>query len=205
MVEIVYILTNPSIPDLVKIGRTNDLESRMKNLSSHSGVPVPFECYYGCEVENSLDVEKRLHFGFGDHRVNPKREFFRINPERVKMILEGGSLREVTPTSDIVDDEEDRETLKKERSRRPVFRFSMVDIEFGSELTFIKDENISCRVINDREVEFEGTQSSLSQITRDLMNEKFEKLWVSARGPDFWIFENETLTERRLRMERSED
>ena len=51
----------------------------------------------------------------------------------------------------------------------------MVDIEFGSELTFIKDENISCRVINDREVEFEGTQWSLSQITRDLMNEKFEK------------------------------
>ena len=205
MVEIVYILTNPSIPDLVKIGRTNDLESRIKNLSSHSGVPVPFECNYGCEVENSLDVEKRLHFGFGDHRVNPKREFFRINPERVKMILEGWSLREVTPTSDIVVDDKDRETLKKERSRRPVFRFSMVDIEVGSELTFIKDENISCRVINDREVEFEGTQSSLSQITRDLMNEKFEKQWVSARGPDFWIFENETLTERRLRKERSED
>jgi hypothetical protein len=87
MSEIVYILTNPVIPDLVKVGRTNSLEERVRSLSAHSGVPVPFEVYYACVVKDSVKVEKHIHEGFGDHRVNPKREFFRINPERVLAIL----------------------------------------------------------------------------------------------------------------------
>ena len=202
MTEIVYILTNTTIPDLVKIGRTTNLEERMKTLSSHSGVPVPFECYYACEVKDGQDIEKRLHGAFGDHRINPKREFFRINPERVQMILEALSLKDVTPTSDVVEDDQERDTLNKEKSRRPVFRFSMVDIEIGSELTFLKDENLTCRVVSDREIEFEGTTSSLSQVTLDLLNNRFGKKYGgTVRGPDFWIYENETLTERRLRME----
>lgn len=76
MPEIVYILENPYMPDLVKIGKTTSLEERMKSLSSQTGVPVPFEYYYACEVENSDKVEKGLHYGFGAHRVNQKREFF---------------------------------------------------------------------------------------------------------------------------------
>ena len=112
MTETIYILTNPAIPDLIKIGRTVNLEDRLRNLSSHSGVPVPFECYYACEVADSQDVERRLHAAFGDHRVNPKREFFRINPERVQIILEALSLKDVTPATDVVEDEEDVETWR---------------------------------------------------------------------------------------------
>ena len=50
----------------------------MRPLSSHSGVPVPFECYYCCEVEISKEAEKRLHIGLDDFiiKINPKREFF---------------------------------------------------------------------------------------------------------------------------------
>ena len=87
MNEVVYLLTNPSIPDLVKIGRTKKLEQRMRSLSSHSSVPAPFECFYACAVADADEVEKRVHDAFADHRVNPKREYFRINPERVMSIL----------------------------------------------------------------------------------------------------------------------
>ena len=41
MNEVVYLLINPSIPDLVTIGRTKNLEQRMRSLSSHSSVPAP--------------------------------------------------------------------------------------------------------------------------------------------------------------------
>ena len=203
MSEFVYILTNPTIPDLVKIGRTTNLKERMRSLSSHSGVPVPFECYYCCEVENSKEVEERLHTGLGDPRIkiNPKREFFRISPERVKVLLEGYSIREVNLEGDVVEDSEEQEVLNRERSRRPVFTFSMLNIPTGSTLKFLRDETKIVTVTGDREVEFDGNRTSLNQVTLDLLRNEHGKNWTTVRGPDYWIFENETLTERRLRME----
>ena len=123
MNEIVYILTNPVFPDLVKIGRTTNLEERVRSLSSQTGVPVPFEVYYSCTVDDSKKVEKHLHDGFGDHRVNPKREFFRINPERVLSILKLVEIQNVTPNSDFVEDQDEQQSLNKERRRRSNFTF----------------------------------------------------------------------------------
>jgi len=203
MTEIVYILTNPVLPDLIKIGKTANLEERLRSLSSHAGVPVPFECYYACEVADSRDVERRLHGAFRDHRINPKREFFRINPERVQMILEALSLNDVTPTMDMVEDEEDIETMRRAKARRPVFKFSTVDVPIGTILHFIKDESVTCTVVDDKRVNFEGSITSLSDAARTMLHRHGGKL-TAAQGPLYWIYENETLTERRLRME-SED
>ena len=58
----------------------------MRELYS-TGVPVPFECYYACQVENASAVEKDLHLAFGDLRVNPNREFFKLTPDKVHAIL----------------------------------------------------------------------------------------------------------------------
>jgi hypothetical protein len=69
MAEIVYVLTNEAMPGLIKIGRTSaDLASRIRGLYQ-TGVPLPFELYYACEVQNSAFVETQLHEAFGDHRV----------------------------------------------------------------------------------------------------------------------------------------
>ena len=45
MVNIVYVLTNPAMPGLVKIGMTDrdDVQRRMSDLYT-TGVPLPFEC-----------------------------------------------------------------------------------------------------------------------------------------------------------------
>jgi hypothetical protein len=48
-----------------------------------TGVPLPFELFYACEVKDARLVEGRLHDAFGDHRVSKSREFFRIAPERI--------------------------------------------------------------------------------------------------------------------------
>lgn len=49
---IVYLLTNPVMPGLVKIGMTaqKDIEKRMRELYT-TGVPVPFECQFACKVK----------------------------------------------------------------------------------------------------------------------------------------------------------
>ena len=87
---IVYLLTNQSMPGLVKIGMTTqkEIEQRMKELYT-TGVPLPFECQFACKVKKSdcAKIEKALHTAFSPSRVNPNREFFRIQVEQAKAIL----------------------------------------------------------------------------------------------------------------------
>jgi len=201
MNEIVYLLTNPSIPDLVKVGRTSNLENRIRSLSSHSGVAVPFECFHASEVLDAEEVEKRLHDAFGDHRINPKREFFRIHPERVVSILKLIEVRDVTPTEDIVEDQGERETLERERTIRSRFNFSMVGIPHGSTLSFYNDESITATVVDDRRIEFEGEVQSLTKAARAILLRTNPNRNKVTHGPIYWTFEGESLTERRLRME----
>ena len=201
MSEIIYILTNPVIPDLVKIGRTINLEDRVRTLSSHAGVPVPFEIYYACKVSDSAKVEKHLLDGFGDHRVNPKREFLRINPERVLSILKLVELANVTPNNDYVKDPEEQQSLNKERNRRGNFIFPSVGIPVGSTLHFVRDKNVTVTVVDDRNVEFEGEVTSLTQSSLKLLNRDHGWNSSSVAGPQYWVYENETLSERKLRLE----
>ena len=51
MPNIVYVLTNPAMPGIVKIGMTDKLEvqPRMRDLYT-TGVPLPFDCVIATEV-----------------------------------------------------------------------------------------------------------------------------------------------------------
>jgi hypothetical protein len=198
--EIVYLLTNPTMPDLVKIGRTTDLESRLRQLSTHSGVPVPFECFYACEVSDSVKVERALHDAFGDHRINPKREFFRLNPDRAVAILELVALNDASPSTEIAEDQVELDALHREQCRREQFRFSMVDVPVGATLTFSKDDTVTACVVDDKRIEFEGVITSTSAAATKLLHRRGWTL-RAAQGPLYWMYEGETLAERRMRME----
>ena len=84
---VVYILTNESMPDLVKIGITDNLERRIRELDNTS-TPLPFECFYAVEVENASAIEKKIHEGLDDKRIRQNREFFETSAEQAKSILE---------------------------------------------------------------------------------------------------------------------
>ena len=61
-VGIVYALVNEAMPGLVKIGMTSNLEVDLRKNQLYrgcSGVPLPFECVYACEVKDFKRVEKR--------------------------------------------------------------------------------------------------------------------------------------------------
>ena len=47
----IYILTNPSFPDYVKIGYADDVKSRLKQLNRSESTPFAFRCY-----ASSLDL-----------------------------------------------------------------------------------------------------------------------------------------------------
>lgn len=88
---IVYVLSNPWMPGLVKIGKTTStrLKARMRNLYG-TGVPEPFKVEFACSLglEDYSEVEAALHKAFDKQRVNKNREFFQIEPKQVIPILE---------------------------------------------------------------------------------------------------------------------
>ena len=200
MPEIVYLLTNPVMPDLVKIGRTTNLEERLRSLSTHSGVPVPFEVFYACEVSDSAKVERQIHEGFGDHRINPKREFFRINPERILAILKLVELRDVTPAEDVVEDRVEQDSLNRERNRRENFKFSILGLKAGSVLTFLRDESIQATVTDDRRISFEGKETSLSSSALEILRTRYGYRAKTIAGPQYWCHEGKTLSEMRQEL-----
>jgi len=99
---IVYIISNQGMPGLVKIGQTSNLEQRIGSLNRSSAVPYPFRCVIAKKVDDYKVVEKRLHKGLKSHRVNPKREFFKIAEEEAKELLDIVKGENVTPNEDTV-------------------------------------------------------------------------------------------------------
>jgi hypothetical protein len=193
--EIVYILINEAMPGYTKIGRTTNLEQRMRSLDT-TGVPLPYECFYACTVTDSNFVEKQLHDAFADNRVRSNREWFEIAPERVASALRIAQIEDVTPSIDYVESADDQKALNKARERRSVFNFKMVDIPIGAELTFINQPEITCTVLDNRRVEFTGQDLSLTKAAQEVLGHD-----RPIQGPLYWEFDGETLVERRLRME----
>lgn len=200
MSEIIYILTNEAMPGYVKIGKTNnDLEKRIKELSSSTSIPLPFTVFYACTVKDSQFVEHQLHDAFDDSRINPKREFFTIAPERVVAALKLAEIENITPKKDIVESKEDLEALNTARQIRSKFSFESVKIPVGAELYFSRDENIKAKVVDihsNNSIEYNGKRTSLSRSAQEILGYEY-----GVAGTDFWMYEGETLDERRRRFE----
>ena len=94
---IVYVLTNPAMPGMVKIGRTGrQVEARLSDLYS-TGVALPFECEYAARVKDQNEIELAFHQVFCPIGINPKREFFNIEQEQAITLLKFMALEDVTP------------------------------------------------------------------------------------------------------------
>ena len=197
MSKIVYILTNQSMPDTIKVGITDNLDRRVRELDNTS-TPLPFECYYAVEVENASTIEKKIHEGLDDKRVRQNREFFNATPEQAKAILEiaevmGG--KNVTPKEDVVETPQDKQALENARKKRGrIDYFGILGIQKGTTLTFSKDESITCEVADDGKVIFRGKETSLSGSALLITNELGYD-WGQVQGAGYWCYQGKTLRE----------
>jgi len=203
MIEIIYVLTNEAMPGYVKIGKTNtSLEQRVAELSRSTSVPLPFTVFYASAVKNAAFVERQLHDAFDNNRVNPRREFFNIDPERVVAALRLAEIEDITPKSDIVESPEDQRSLDEARQIRSRFNFDMVEIPLGANLYFSRNENIAATVVGrsgSETIEFNGVRTSLSKAAQEVLAYP-----NAVQGTAYWCYQGETLDERRRRFEESE-
>ena len=181
----IYILTNPSFPEYVKIGYASDLEKRLRQLNRSETIPFAFRVYAVYEVEQALtDLElhklidklnpdlRSIETFDGKKRV---KEFYAMTKEDAYDILEciakiSGTqdrLKKMKPEGHEIEDEKAAEEII-ETARRGPFRFSECGIAEGSELTFIDDPNVKVKVLDDRHIEYNGETTSMSALARRL-------------------------------------
>lgn len=175
MSGVIYILTNPSFPDYVKIGYADDIAARLHQLNRSECIPFAFRVFATYEVENRL-VDLKLHNLID--QLNPtlrsierfngkerKREFYAMSKEDAYAILE--AIAEIHGYSnrlkiwdlnetEVKEEETAKEIASERRTRSANFTFNEVNIPVGAILVNTDDPSITCKVIDERRVEYNG-------------------------------------------------
>jgi hypothetical protein len=187
----VYVLTNPAMPGIVKLGCTGkqDVTVRKDQLFT-TGVPLPFSLEFACRVQNFKEVELALHTAFQPHRVSPNREFFEITPQQAIAILKLLHVEDVTAEIAVETGtvpETDKAAAEAFTARRPVMNFHEMGIPNGSLLTF-SDEATTATVVGPKKVLFNGEAISLTAATQQIKG-----LPYAVQPSPYWTFGGKVL------------
>ena len=192
---IVYVLTNPAMPGLVKIGQTTNVITNRLNELNTTGVPFPFDCLFAVEVDDCKLVENSLHKAFYPYRVNPKREFFEIDPDQAIVILRLFSKKDVTPAVKAEIDKSvsaaEKEASEHYKKRRPPLNFIEMGIPIGAMLVFsYGDISAEVYVSSERKVKTADSdeEKSLTQLTKEIL-----ELDYNIQPTRYWSYEGKSL------------
>lgn len=203
---IVYILTNPSYKDnIIKIGSTIDLQSRIKQLSRATEVPGAFECYMAYSVKKYKKVEQMLHKIYKSldkhtDKQHKRKEFYNLSPQiadialsSIADILDG---EKVTVDNTRIYTKEQQQKLKDKEKRQIAkkFKFANYEIPIGSELVFTKKPKIKCIVSSNNKVIYKNQEYSLSRLTMELMQE-LKYSGTHYNGYAYWTYNDILLTD----------
>lgn len=212
---VIYILTNQSFPDYVKIGYADNMENRLKLLNRSECIPFAFRVYAIYEVSTRLS-DVKLHKIID--KLNPDlrsiddfngqkriREFYAMKPEEAYAILEAmaeihackENLKLVAPNDIEIQEEQLAQEIDTESHERAEnFSFSKCHIAIGEEIEYYSDSSIKCVVVGDRKVEYQGKEMSLTAAAKLISGKKY-----SIAGPKFFKYKGEWLNDIRARME----
>ena len=74
---VIYILTNPSFPEYIKIGYADNVEERVKQLNNSEAVPFSFHIYATFDVTERLtDIKSKSRCRFRGHKAEKTKSEF---------------------------------------------------------------------------------------------------------------------------------
>lgn len=215
----IYIFTNPSFKEYVKIGYADHVEARLKQLNNSECIPFAFRVYATYEVEERL-TDKKLHALIDQLNPNLRsidnvggkmrvREFYAMSPEQAYSILEtiailGGRRDRLKIWEPSVQErkEEDlaQEIEEQHIERMSPFTFSKCNIPVGAVITYFNrgraNSGVECTVVDDKAVEYQGRRYSLSALATELSGSKY-----GVAGPRYFKYNGEWLNTIRARAE----
>ena len=211
---VIYILTNPSFPEYVKIGYATNIEKRLAQLNRSECIPFAFRVYATYEVAVPLQ-DKELH-GLID-RLNPElraidtfdgktrtKEFYAMSAEDAYALLESiaklsgttEKLQRLTPEGhEILDEEMAAEVQEEAKERRAPFSFQKCGIPVGAQIELVGRPDVVATVKDDRQIEYQGKLCSLSALAQAIMQTPYP-----LQGPVHWTYQGKRL--RDIRRER---
>lgn len=212
----IYILTNPSFKEYVKIGYADDMKSRLAQLNRSECTPFAFRVYATYEVDTRL-TDMKIHDMID--KINPNlraidnvegkkrvREFYAMTAEDAYTLFEAmaeihgtmDKLKKYTMTkSQAMDEVAATEIQEEAREKAKMFTFSMCNIPIGAKITYYKDDSIFCTVVDDRKVEYKGEVMSLTALAKLLMNMSSAS---HIAGPRFFKYNGEMLNDIREKL-----
>ena len=208
---VIYILTNPSFKEYVKIGYADDIEKRLQQLNRSECIPFAFRVYATYEVDSRLS-DLKIHSIID--KLNPNlrsidnfngqkrvREFYAMSPEDAYSILEAiaeihnrtDKLKLVEPDAEAQNDESIAEEIQTEtRIRGANFTFSEWEIPVGAVLEYYKNPDIKCTVVDDRKVEYEGEIMFLTSVAKKITGKQngiAGPRYFKYKGTELWDIE----------------
>jgi len=210
---LIYILTNPSFPNHVKIGKTTDLQQRIKNLNSPACLPFSFRIYATYKVNKNLDaVESAIHTIIDkidynlrareeiDSRRLREREFFALDAENAFEVLreiaklreDEANLTKVKQSKQEKEEEQIAKTVEVQagKIKSASFSFERKGIKPGTEIMYGKDNRQKAIVIDDKSVDYNGKHYSLSGLAAKLLGKNSSE---GVRGPGFFKLNGKSL------------
>ncbi len=208
----IYVLTNPSFPEYVKIGYADNVDERVAQLNRSECTPFAFRKYATLHVTSRL-ADKHVHKLIDTFKpelhakenVNGKlrvREFFAMSAaEAVGLLTMIGSIYGEIPETYASSRDEQRENeLASDTAiateRRSPFSFYECGIGNGEKILFTEDPSVVCEVVGEREIRYRGETTSLSALAKRLL----KKSGV-VQGTLYFTYDGEVLSARRKRLE----
>jgi len=168
------------MPDICKVGVADDVEKRLRDLNKTS-TPTRFQIYEKFELKNAEILEQKILQHFAKQRINRKREFLQVHPERVCDFIFDN--KHVAPEKDSV--------VKSKFSKLGLKQGDLLKFKEGDEIY----QNIVASVEKGNAIIFEGHKTSLSKSAQKVLKDKFDKDWKAVQGTIFWTFKGKTIRE----------
>ena len=184
----IYIMTNPCLENMVKIGYAKDVDERRRQLST-TALPYEYEIYATYETSGKLE-DKKLHKLIDnlnpDLRVSKNREFFVMTPEDAYGLLEAIAM--ISDSQDKLKRIKNTMTVATQKTKRPPVNFIKCGIPIGAELVFVENSNIKVTVIDERKVQYNGEITSLSAIAKGIKG-------YPCAGPSYFTYKGELISD----------
>lgn len=206
---ILYVMTT-IVKGLVKIGKTgtNNFESRMYTLEHNGYANVTgLKRRFAIEVEDYDEKENLLDTIFNKSNV-VGTELFAVDVNIVVQLLSSFEGKVVYPKSEdkekIFDDatsgiveKSSTEIEKIPTGKAKRFKFSMVGISEGEELTYVKNPSVKVKVADDGHVFYCGQKYSMSTLVKVLSG-----VSKPVQGPHWFAYKGKRLTDLRSEKEK---